>query len=291
MKNFNILLVIVVVFVARSAAASTLGDCFWGGSNEETSYTRSFVPGMGGVTLAQVAPPPMNLGAPPAGIPVQATPNTQSMTVPQTNIPTITVPTGPIGTVGQPATHPGAAGAVTHPQMPPGTEIVYVVPVTPQDGERCLDGTKGIPAKATKIVPAGTPGAIPVAVRTMTVIKPKVTHEWSYSRIRTRTETLVKVVDPRTGQVVRTYCKNDEEKSGLAWPHRKEVVKYERVNVKVATPVSINPAAAGTAATNVYSTGQRPDTTPATSWNAQYPLWTPSAETPIESSTQTLIIP
>lgn len=223
-----------------------LSDCVWGGGNEETSYSSTYVPGMGGVTLAQYQPP-MNLGAPQPAIPVQATSQTQAVNVPQANIPTITIPTGPVGSVGQPATFPGAVA-----QMPPGTEIVYVMPSSlPSNAEICVSGIKTIPAAETKVVPANTPGAIPVALKTVTVRKPKVEYYWTYAPITTKTETLVQVVDPRTGRVVRTYCKENSEHTMLPWLHRREVITYETVNAKVGTPVSIAPSASSVTGTYI----------------------------------------
>jgi hypothetical protein len=203
---------------------------------------------MGGVSLAQAAPPPMNLGAPPPAIPVQQTPGswtspgTQAVNVPQSAIPTITVPAGPVGSVGLPAMNPAPQPLLNIPDK----EIIYVLPSGEKNEELCVDGKPGISATAAKIVPAGTPGAVPVAVRTVNVVRPKVDYHWSYSPIHSQTSTLVKVVNPRTGKVVKQYCKEDEKKSSLPWLHRKETVTYETVAVKVAEPVSLNqPASQG----------------------------------------------
>jgi hypothetical protein len=237
-------------------SSSVLGgvfDCFWGGSNEETDYTAPYLRGMGGVTLSQLPTPPLNLGAPPTGqqtaLPVQATPNTQTTLVPQATIPTITVPAGPVGTVGRPATQPEN---LNPQQLPPGTEIIYVIPGKQAD-EECIAGFQGTPLNAAKVVPAGTPGAIPVTIRTTNVIKQKIEYRWTYSPIRTKTETLVKVVNPRTGKVVRSFCQTDEEKSALPWLHREEVVSYETVPAKIGTPVSLTPSAATTTNTVIRS--------------------------------------
>lgn len=258
-------------------------DCFWGGSNEETAYTRSYVPGMGGVTLEQVSKPNMNLGAPQPAIPVQATPQTQAISVPQATIPTIMSQTGPVGTVGQPVTQPVLqGGAANLPQAPPGTEIMYVLPSQGDVSEECHDGVKRTPAVAAKVVPPGTPGAVPVAVKTITVIRPKVEHEWSFSPIRNKTETLVKVVDPRTGRVVRTFCRTDENKSSIPWPHRKETVKYETVTAKVGVPVRL-PATA--AANHQTTTEAMPDGR----HGVNYPLWNPDVP-PIESGIHTTVV-
>jgi hypothetical protein len=276
-------------------------DCFWGGSNEETSYTPSYVPGMGGVSLSQPPQPPINFGAPPPSqqtvgqatfpanqtIPVQATPHTQATSVPQAAIPTITVPAGPVGSVGQPATQPAIANPPQLPQLPSGTEILYVMPGAPSK-EECLDGVRGISATAANVVPPGTPGAIPVAVKTISVLKPKIEYHWTFSPIQTKTETLVKVVHPRTGKVIRTYCQTGEETSALPYLHRKEVVSYETVTAKVGTPVSLTPSAITTTNTVIQPI---PSSRPAaTKWQSRY--GNIPDNTPVESSIySTVIVP
>jgi hypothetical protein len=229
-----------------------LSDCVWGGSNEETSYSSTYVQGMGGVSLAQYQPAPMNLGAPQPSIPVQVSPQTQAVTVPQANIPSITIPTGPVGSVGQPATFPGAM-----PQVPQGGEIVWVMPSSlPSSAEICVDGVKTIPATETKVVPANTPGAIPVALQTVMVRRPKVEYHWTYAPVVSKTETLVQVVNPRTGRVVRTYCQEDSDRTMLPWLHRREVTTYETVEAKVGVPVSVVPSVSS--ATNTLIQGGLP---------------------------------
>jgi len=217
-----------------------LNDHLWGGKNQETSYSPTFVPGMGDVTLAQFQHPSANLGAPPPAIPVQATPGTQAVSVPQANIPTITIPAGPVGSVGQPATFSG-----TVQQALPGAEIVYIMPTAlSSQAEICVDGTKTIPAAEVQIVSANTPGAIPVALKTVTVRRPKVEYHWTYAPIETKTETLVQVVNPRTGRVVRTYCQEETQRTTLPWLHRRVVISYETVEAKIGVPVSLEPSAA-----------------------------------------------
>ena len=248
------------VLCVSSPVWGDLSDCLWGGRNEETTYSPTYIPGMGGVTLAQFSPSPINLGAPPPAIPVQAAPGTQAVNVPQANIPTITIPTGPVGSVGQPATFSGTSLG-TLPQVPPGMEIVYILPSSlPSQAVICVDGTKTIPAAESKIVPATTPGAIPVALKTVTVRRPKVEYQWTYAPIETKTERLVQVVDPRTGRVVRTYCQDDIERSRLPWLHRREVISYETVEAKVAVPVSMAPSASS--ATNTVIHGGDPSVMP-----------------------------
>lgn len=271
--------------LATTHVSATVWDCFWGGSNEQTTYTAPYVRGTGNVTLAQVPQPQMNLGAPQPAIPIQSSPGSYSMTVPQASIPTITVPTGPVGSVGMPATQPMQTAASGLPQLPPGTEIVYVLPPENRGKEECIDGTPGTPAVASKVVPPGTPGAIPVAIREVTVRRPKVERRLTYSPITTKTETLVKVVDPRTGRIVRTFCKNDEEKSSLPWPHVKETVTYETVTVKVGTPVSLNPSAS--TAGNTVIRGAAPAPVP---HQSRYPDWMSSS--PMDGNSQrTMILP
>jgi len=224
------------------------GDCIWGGMNEETTYSPAYMPGMGGITLVQYQQPQMNLGAPQPAIPVQAAPGTRAVDIPQAHIPTITIPTGPVGSIGQPATAPGMI-----PQAPPGAEIVYILPSTQlAKAEICLDGEKTIPATEAKIVPASTPGAIPVALKTVTVRRPKVEYHWTYAPIVNKTERLVKVVDPRTGRVVRTYCEEDSDRSVLPWLHRREVITYETVEAKIAVPVSLTPVSSSSVNTHVH---------------------------------------
>ena len=224
-----------------------VSDHIWGGKNEETTYSPGFVPKMSGITLTQYQSPSMNLGAPPA-IPVQATPHTQSVTVPQANIPTITIPTGQVGSVGQPATFPGAAQ-----QVPSGAEIVYIMPSSiPSEAVICVDGVKTIPATEVKVVSATTPGAIPVALKTVTVRRPKVEYHWTYAPIVTKQETLVHVVDPRSGRVVRSFCQEESGSTALPWLHRREVITYETVEAKVAVPVSLVPSATSAAHTVIH---------------------------------------
>jgi len=241
------------ILCASPLAFGDVGDHIWGGKNEETAYSPTFVPGMGGITLAQYQHPSTNLGAPqPAAIPIQATPYTQAGMVPQANLPTITIPAGQVGAVGRPATF-----AETVPQAPLGTEIVYILPSSvPTEAVICVDGVQTIPATEVKVVPATTPGAIPVALKTVTVRRPKVEHHWTYAPIVTKRETLVHVVDPRSGRVVRTFCQEESVSTALPWYHRKEVVTYETVEAKVAVPVSLAPSAAST--TNTLILGGMP---------------------------------
>jgi len=242
----------VCLLYAALPVFGDLRDHIWGGRNQETSYSPTFVPAMSGVSLAQFQHPSMNLGAPQPAIPVQASPHTQAVTVPQAHLPTITIPAGQVGSVGQPATFPGA---VT--QTPHGAEIVFVMPSSlPSNAVICVDGVKTIPATEVRVVPAHTPGAIPVALRTVTVRRPKVEHHWTYAPIVARRETLVHVVDPRTGRVVQSFCQEESARTVLPWLYRREVVTYETIEAKVAIPVSLTPSAAST--TNTVIRGGLP---------------------------------
>jgi hypothetical protein len=121
----------------------------------------------------------------------------------------------------------------------------------PSQAVICVDGAKTIPAAEAKVVPANTPGAIPVALQTVTVRRPKVEYHWTYAPIATKTETLVQVVDPRSGRVVRTYCKEDLERTSLPWLHLREVITYETVTAKVGVPVSVAPTSSSAVHTHV----------------------------------------
>ncbi|MDR0520420.1 MAG: hypothetical protein LBH00_01055 [Planctomycetaceae bacterium] len=244
------------------------GDCLWGGRNEETAYSANYLSGSGRTTLPPPVSPSMNLGAPPSGIAVQATPNTQGTTVPQANIPTITVPTGPVGSVGRPATE-GTAPQTPLPQAPPGTEIVYVLPPPQAPEAVCLDGVRSIPAAETKVVPPDTPGAIPVALKTVMVRRPITQLHWTYAPIVHREEQLVNVVNPRTGKVVRSFCRTEETAAtSLPWLHLREVVTYETVEAKIGTPVSLVPAAAAAANTSVLPGNAAPS---GSTYQSNYP--------------------
>jgi hypothetical protein len=101
---------------------------------------------------------------------------------------------------------------------------------------------------------------------------------------------LVKVVHPKTGKIVRTYCQTNEEQSALPWLHRKEVVSYETVTAKVGTPVSLAPSAMTSTNTLIQPpTTQPPNQLPpaAVKWQSQY-----GNSTSVESSTHpTVILP
>ena len=213
----------------------------WGGSNQTTTYSHGFVP-------ALHQPAQMNLGAPPPAIPVQATHATQAIDVPQASIPTITIPAGPVGSVGRPATFPAMM-----PQAPPGAEIVFVLPASnPANTVINIDGQQGVPATEARVVPPHTPGAVPVILKTVTVQQPRVEYQWTYAPIVSRTETVVNVVCPRTHRIVQTFTHEDTASTLLPWLHRREVITYETVEVRVAVPVSMAPASSSAVNTFIH---------------------------------------
>jgi hypothetical protein len=244
-----LLILCVLFFICPASYGGGIGDCLWGGSNEETAYTVPFV--QSGNSLVQANQPPMNIGAPVPSIPVQATPATRATLIPQANIPTISPITGNVGSIGQPAT-----GIITTPQNQQnqisntktnytGTEILYVLPSTSTSATNandiCIEGDHGSPAVSAAVVAAGTPGAIPVAVKTITAYRPRVEYRLKFAPIKQKSETLVRVIDPRTKRIIRTYCRNDEQQvTNLPVLHWEEVIGYENVTVKIGTPVKQN---------------------------------------------------
>ena len=70
---------------------------------------------------------------------------------------------------------------------------------------------------------------------TTTVMKPVVTKEWSYSRIKTVDYKPVQTFDPKTGVASAEY-RREESKSLLPWLHRKETVRYEPQTIPTPTP-------------------------------------------------------
>ncbi|MDR1290964.1 MAG: hypothetical protein LBK06_07180, partial [Planctomycetaceae bacterium] len=233
-----------VLFFVCVESYGGIGDCLWGGANEETSYTMPFV--SSGTTLAQSSQPPMNIGAPIPSIPVQATPSTRATLVPQPNIPTISPITGNVGTIGQPASN--SISTQFNNQIIPnntsrvgGVEVVYVIPSGESGSDICIGGERGSPAVAAKIVAAGTPGAIPVALTTTTAYRPKVQYRLKFAPMKQKTETFVNVIDPRTRRVVRSYCQTGERQiTTLPVVHWEEVIGYETVTVKIGTPIKQN---------------------------------------------------
>ncbi|MDR1479710.1 MAG: hypothetical protein LBJ00_12315 [Planctomycetaceae bacterium] len=252
----------LVFFFACGESYGGIWDCFWGGANEETAYTTPLV--HSGTSLAQTNQPPMNIGAPLPSIPIQATPATRATLVPQPNIPTISPITGNVGTIGQPAANSAFGNTALPPQNPafaPQTqfnnqpipnntalagnrgnvEILYVLPSNSPDADVCIGGEQGTPAVASRVVAAGTPGAIPVVIQTITAYKPRVEYRLRFAPMKQKTETLVNVIDPRTRRVVKSYCQTGERQI-TTYPvvHWEEVVGYEAVTVKMGTPVNQN---------------------------------------------------
>ena len=224
----------------QTSVMENVNDCIWGGKNQETSYSPAYLPGTGNVTLVQYQHPAMNLGAPQPGIspthPIQPIPHSPPASVPQTQIPMITIPVGPVGSVGRPATSPIPHNGLQHQTT---AEIAFILPsAQPANAMVCIDGQKMIPATEAKLVPSHTPGAVPVMLQTVLVQRPKVDYHWTYGPIVNTTETLVQVVDPRSGRVVKSYCHEDTHRSTLPWLHRREVTSYETVEAKVAVPLS-----------------------------------------------------
>ncbi|MDR2642100.1 MAG: hypothetical protein LBC74_04835 [Planctomycetaceae bacterium] len=242
---FRLILVLFVLFFVYAESYGGIGDCLWGGSNEETAYSTPFV--QSGTSLAQANQPPLNIGAPLPSIPVQATPATRATLVPQSNIPTISPITGNVGTIGQPATGiipttPIQAGSQISTANNAGVEILYVLPSgSTSSPDICIEGEHSSPMVATTVVAAGTPGAIPVAVKTITAYRPRVEYRLKFAPIKQKTETLVRVIDPRTKRVVKTYCEKGEQQiTTLPVLHWEEVVFHETVTVKMGTPIKQN---------------------------------------------------
>ncbi|MDR2171493.1 MAG: hypothetical protein LBP59_15230 [Planctomycetaceae bacterium] len=244
---FYVSLIFVLFFlICGEGFCGGIGDCLWGGSNEETAYTVPYI--QSGASLAQVNQPPMNIGAPLPSIPVQATPATRPTLIPQANIPTISPVTGNVGSIGQPAT---ANINTTQPQIKTNSagirtiqddaEIVYVLPSENKTAELCINGQQLQNVAAASVVPAGTPGAIPVAVKNITAYKPKKIYQMQFTPIKQKIETLVNVVDQRTGRIVKKYCQTEEKQiTHLPVLHWKEVNTYETVNVKIGEPIKQN---------------------------------------------------
>jgi hypothetical protein len=230
--------------------SDSLGDCLWGGSNEETAYTTPFI--QSGTTLTQANRPPMNIGAPVPSIQVQATPSTRDTIVPQANIPTISPITGAVGSIGQPA-----SGVITsHPSQlnyqgtnrtignvgDSRTEILYVIPSDAKSSaEVYIDGNLNQAAALSNVVPPGTPGAIPVQLKTVTAYKPRIEYKLRLSPIKQKKETLVNVVDPRTRRIVKKYYQTHEQQiTNLPVLHWEEIINYETITVKIGIPIKQN---------------------------------------------------
>lgn len=114
--------------------------------------------------------------------------------------------------------------------------------------------------------PSVTPS---VTYQQQTVYRPEVESEWSYSRIERKNYKPVQVVDPVTG-AVSTVMAEENSKTLLPWPHRKETVTYKPITV--TTPASSQIVSRPVVSNTVYET-YRPITPAVTTY------------TPIESTT------
>jgi hypothetical protein len=244
-----ILILFVQFFICSNCYSDGIGDCLWGGSNEETAYTVPFV--QSGTTLTQANRPPMNIGAPAPSIPIQATPSTRATIVPQANVPTVSPVTGSVGSVGQPATsvitsqpvqfnYQGSsrtAGNVSES----GVEILYVIPSDNKASEVYIDGDLNRAAALSNVVPSGTPGAIPVQVKTVTAYKPRLSYKLRFTPIIQKKETLVNVFDPRTKRIIKRYYQTQEQQiTNAPILHWEEIIDYESVTVKMGIPIKQN---------------------------------------------------
>ncbi len=142
---------------------------------------------------------------------------------------------GLIGSVNQPATLETWTGGGGHPG---GAQILYAIPTATPEADPLRPNDRI--AVAADLVPAGTPGAIPVAVQHRTAYRPESEFEWTFDWTTNTHLTKVNVVNPRTGRVVRSFYHQEEVRSLLPWLHRKETVTYQPVSVPVATPIHPN---------------------------------------------------
>ncbi|MDR3109451.1 MAG: hypothetical protein LBU65_07165 [Planctomycetaceae bacterium] len=233
-KYFLIIISFADVFVFSLPLRGFALDfpCLWGGKNEETTYAAPYMPVMGsGVANTDAPHPGVNRNAPRDSIAVQNTPY-GTIQVPQ-NYPANQQPANAlVGTVNNPATTPFANSSGA-------SQTLYVIP-----GHAEADPLRpnSRMAVASEVVPAGTPGAIPVSVRNQNVLQPESEWKWTFARTTNTHLRRIEVVNPRTGRVVRTYYEQEEVRSLLPWLHQKEIVHYNQVIVPVATPVRNNAA-------------------------------------------------
>ncbi len=269
-----------------SVRAQAICDIFWGGSHAETAYSPPYVRNVSPLALQDVASPNMNLGAPQQAIPVVPSaiaPGTvvaQTGTVSSSGIAATGLAQGPVGFPGQPATNSVTAAfsqdihaqnVLALPNMTLNTEIVYVLP-NPPIRTASFPTTDGLPpsgkqrvlSQSAEIVPPNTPGAIPVALKTVSALRPKIESHWKYTPLTNTVETTVQVVD-RAGRIVKTFKKESEERTLLPWPHRQETVSYERVTVKVAVPLPSPHTTSNHTQTVIDPSPQ--------SFTASYPSW------------------
>ena len=201
--------------------------CLWGGKNEETTYAAPYLPVMGTGSARTDAPHPgVNRNAPRDSIPVQNTPY-GTIHVPQERMSGQPAD-GAVGTVNQPATVP-------MPLTNNGSQTIYVIP---ERGEPDPLRPNSCVAVASEVVPAGTPGAVPVNVQQRTVLKPESEWSWTFDWTTNVQLRRVDVINPRTGRVIRSYYRQEEVRSLLPWLHQKETVHFRPTTVPVATPVN-----------------------------------------------------
>lgn len=218
------ILVACCVFSLRAETACERS--LWGGNNETTTYSLPSYPGMGSTLLAQ------STGM-RSSLPVQSMPHGM-IDIPQANIPSVSS-RGPVGSVGHPATSPHAYST---DHLPAGTTIKFARPLAsaPADSAPLTAGRLG----AWEIVPEGTPGAIPLAIRPQTVYRAVTDSRCVFAPVVETQTKEVRVVSPRTGRVVGRYTKTEDVP---AWwlpvpiPHREVRTLYEAVSVEVGTPL------------------------------------------------------
>lgn len=222
-----------LVSTVRAEGQRNCLPSIWGGKNEMTTYAPPYVPSLstsrkGGTTGAE--PVPYTLNAPVGDGMAVRTSTYGTITVPQATIPGDPA-TGAVGMIDRPATegYLGATGSEGQGQ------ILYVLPGIEPEVEP-LRPNSGI-AVASDVVPAGTPGAIPVAVKERTVYRPVSEYHWVFDRTSNTRLVRVEVVNPRTGRVVGCYYEQEEIRSILPVPHVKETVHFQKEVLPVATPV------------------------------------------------------
>ncbi len=249
-----ILVLLPVAIGISPVRAAGLGSCLWGGSNEETTYTLPYIPALGRMrdSTSTYAPSPnVNLNAPPGtALPVRSDVY-GTIQIPQSSIQGQPDP-GAVGTITQPATFEQNFT----PGQPAGSQLLYVVP----GGEPKADPLRpnSRVAVASNVVPAGTPGAVPVKVRDQTAYRAQSKTQWTFDRTTNTRLTRIDVVHPRTGRLMYSYYRQEEVRSLLPWFHPKETVDYVPVTVPIATPVhpaTINRATYPKAVPPTYSNG------------------------------------
>lgn len=228
---------IVAVLIFTSPIFAGNGNILFGGPNEAASYSVPSYPGMGTTLLAQAR------GGSDT-IPVQSTPYGM-IDVTQAQIPGMPTAAGKVGSVGHPATSPHA---LLMDHLPPDTVVKFVRPLSSENANENSNVVMRAAPNITnnnrltkwEIVPEGTPGAIPVAVRSETVLRPVTSTQCVFAPVVQTQQKEVRVVNPRTGRVVKTYMKNEDVVScPIPILHREELTTYEKITVPVATPIPV----------------------------------------------------